>query len=53
MQRTPDVARPNRTRRQAQDAAEAFLSRLPGDFQVGVVTFAARATLAVEPIQGP
>ena len=33
----------------AQDAAEAFLSRLPGDFQVGVVTFADGATLAVEP----
>ena len=46
MQRT-DVA-PNRLAA-AQDAAEAFLSRLPGDFQVGVVTFADGATLAVEP----
>ena len=46
MQRT-DVA-PNRLSA-AQDAAEAFLSRLPGDFQVGVVTFADGATLAVEP----
>jgi len=46
MQRT-DVA-PNRLAA-AQDAAEAFLSRLPGDFQVGVVTFADEATLAVEP----
>ena len=33
----------------AQEAAEAFLERLPGDFQVGVVTFADRATLAVAP----
>lgn len=46
MQRT-DVA-PNRLSA-AQDAAEAFLSRLPGDFQVGVVTFADGATVAVEP----
>ena len=46
MQRT-DVT-PNRLVA-AQDAAEAFLSRLPGDFQVGVVTFADKATLAVEP----
>lgn len=48
MQRT-DVE-PNRLAA-AQDAAEAFLSRLPGDFRVGVVTFADEATLAVEPTQ--